>query len=157
MPALQRERGEIAVEGVGTLELTADARGGVHRMDVREVSPSLQALTAQPLLSAFRYQRTAAAAPAVALDVRRFADAGVLAAVAERAEATTLVTAEGRALTEIKLRQNRAQPVLKVQLPPGASMFSVEVAGESAKPVQGTDGRACRCCVRDSAPAGVTT
>jgi hypothetical protein len=141
MPAVQRERGEIAVEGVGTLELTADARDGVHRMDVREVSSSLQALASHPLLSAFRYQRTAALTPAVALDVKRFADAGVLAAVAERAEATTLVTEEGRALTEVKLQvQNRAQPFLKVLLPAGASMISVEVAGESAKPVLGTDG-----------------
>ena len=65
----------------------------------------------------------------------------MLAAVADRAVATTLVTAEGRALTEVVLRvQNRAQPFLKVTLPPGASMVSVEVAGETAKPVLGTDG-----------------
>ena len=36
-------------------------------------------------------------------DVKRFADAGVLAAVADRAVATTLVTSEGRALTEVML------------------------------------------------------
>ena len=34
------------------------------------------------------------------MDVKRFADAGVLAAVADRAVATTLVTTEGRALTD---------------------------------------------------------
>src|SRR5262245_8736133 len=141
MPAVQREHGEIAVEGVGTLELAAEARDGAHRMDVREVSASLQALASQPLLSAFRYQRAGPVSPTLALGVKRFADAGVLAAVAERAVATTLVTGEGRALTEIKLQvQNRAQPFLKVLLPPGASMVSVEVAGESAKPVSGSDG-----------------
>ena len=36
--------------------------------------------------------------------------------------------------------QNRAQPFLKVTLPPGATMVSVDVAGQPAKPVLGTDG-----------------
>src|SRR4029453_11894647 len=43
--------------------------------------------------------------------------------------------------TEISLSvRNRAQPFMKVTLPPGATMLSVEVAGETAKPVLGTDG-----------------
>ncbi|HEY7174163.1 MAG TPA: carboxypeptidase-like regulatory domain-containing protein, partial [Micromonosporaceae bacterium] len=138
---VQRERGEVAVEGVGTLELSAAEREGMHRVDVRELNASLQALSRLPLLSAFRYQRSAGSVPALALDVKRFPDAGVLAAVADRAEATTLVTGEGRALTEVRLHvQNRAQPFLKVTLPTGATMVSVDVAGETAKPVLGTDG-----------------
>jgi hypothetical protein len=36
--------------------------------------------------------------------------------------------------------QNRAQPFLKVALPAGATMVSVEVAGEAAKPMVGADG-----------------
>jgi len=138
---VQRERGEVAVEGIGTLELTAADRDGMHRIDVREIQPALQSLARQPVLSAFRYQRTAGTVPGLVLDARRFADAGVLAAYAERATATTLITAEGRALTEVVLKlQNRAQPFLKVQLPEGASIVSVEVAGEAAKPVLGADG-----------------
>jgi hypothetical protein len=138
---VQRERGEVAIEGVGTLELTVDEREPMHRIDVRELNQALQSLARLPVLTAFRYQRSAATAPALALDVKRFADAGVLAAIADRAVATTLVTSEGRALTEVVLTiQNRAQPFLKVTLPPGASMVSVDVAGQPAKPVQGTDG-----------------
>jgi hypothetical protein len=138
---VQRERGEVAIEGVGTLELTADEREPMHRIDVRELNQALQSLARLPVLSAFRYQRSAATAPALALEVKRFADAGVLAAIADRAVATTLVTSEGRALTEVVLTvQNRAQPFLKVTLPPGASMVSVDVAGQPAKPVLGTDG-----------------
>ena len=138
---VQRERGEVAIEGVGTLELTVDERDPMHRIDVRELNQALQSLARLPVLTAFRYQRSAGTAPALALEVKRFADAGVLAAVADRAVATTLVTSEGRALTEVVLTvQNRAQPFLKVTLPPGASMVSVDVAGQPAKPVQGTDG-----------------
>jgi hypothetical protein len=44
-------------------------------------------------------------------------------------------------LTEMTLRiRNRAQPFMKVTLPAGATMLSVDVAGETAKPVMGTDG-----------------
>ncbi|MGH9147618.1 MAG: carboxypeptidase-like regulatory domain-containing protein, partial [Vicinamibacterales bacterium] len=140
LSGVQRERGEIAVEGIGALELTATEREGMHRIDVRELNPSLQSLARLPLLTAFRYQESAVA-PGLELDVKRFADVGVLAAVADHAVATTLVTSEGRALTEIHLLvQNRAQPFLKVTLPPGASIVSVDVAGKTAKPVLGTDG-----------------
>ena len=141
LPAAQRESGEVGVEGIGTLEVTSPDTPGLRRMDVREVDPALAAATSQALLAAYRYQRSAGAPPSLALDVRRFADAEVLAAVADRAVATTLVTTEGRALTEVTMTiRNRAQPFMKVGLPPGATMLSVEVAGLPAKPVEGADG-----------------
>jgi hypothetical protein len=137
---VQRERGEVAIEGVGMLELTAAERDGMHRMDVRELTPPLQSLARMPILSAFRYQRTAGTTQGLTVDARRFTDAGVLPAFAEYATATTLVTAEGRALTEVVLElQNRAQPFLKVMLPEGTSIVSVEVAGEAARPALGAD------------------
>jgi hypothetical protein len=139
---MQRERGEIGIDGAGTLDLSAADRPGLHRIDVRELNPSLHALTRLPIISGFRYQRAAgAAAPQLALDIKKFDDAGVLAAVADRAIATTMITSEGRALTEIRLRlRNRSQPFLKVELPAGASIVSVDLAGQSAKPATGPDG-----------------
>jgi len=54
---------------------------------------------------------------------------------------TTLVTSEGKSLTEVKLTlKNQAQPFLKVALPQGATILSAEVGGEPVKPVQGPDG-----------------
>jgi hypothetical protein len=141
LPTTQRERGEVAIEGVGTLELSAADREGMQRIDVRELNPALQSLARTPMLAAFRYLRNVATPPGLAVDVKRFGDAGVLAAVADRAVATTIVTAEGRALTEVSLQvRNRAQPFLRVTLPAGATLASVEVAGEPAKPVLGADG-----------------
>ena len=141
VPAAQRETGEVAVEGLGTLEISAVDPPGLRRMDVREVDQALTSVARQSLLSAYRYQRSATGVPALALDVTRFPDAAVLAAIAERAVATTLVTSEGRALTEVSLwLRNRAQPFMKVSLPPGASMLSVDVAGSPAKPAEGADG-----------------
>jgi hypothetical protein len=141
VPRAQRETGEVAVEGLGTLEVSSGDIAGLRRVDVREVDPALASAARQSLLAAYRYQRLADAPVVLTLDVKRFPDAGVLAAVAEHATVTTLVTTEGRALTEIALWiRNRAQPFVKVALPAGASMLWAEVAGAPVKPVEGKDG-----------------
>ena len=138
---VQREAGEAAIEGTGTIEVNAGGDEALRRMDVRETNASLRTLARQPLLAAFRYQRRPNEIRTMTVDVRRFADAPVLAAAAERASVTTLVTPEGRTLTEVVLKvRNRAQPFMKVALPAGASVLSVDVAGETAKPVLGADG-----------------
>ena len=137
----QRETGEIAVEGAGTIDVTSPDAPGLRRIDVRELDPSLTSVAHDALMAAYRYQVTSEEPPMLAIDVHRYADAPVLSAVAERATATTLVTVEGRALTEITLWvRNRAQRYMKVDLPQGASIVSVEVAGSPAKPVEGADG-----------------
>jgi hypothetical protein len=40
----QRETGEVLVEGVGTMELTAKEGGSLKRMDVKETNPYLRSL-----------------------------------------------------------------------------------------------------------------
>jgi hypothetical protein len=137
----QRETGEVLVEGAGTIELTATEAGGLKRMDFKEMNPYLRSLARFPMHAAFRFHKQPNEKPALALEWTRFPDSSVLAAVAERAVVTTLVTTEGRSLTEIKLTiKNQAQPFLKVALPAGASILSAEVAGEKVKPVEGPDG-----------------
>jgi hypothetical protein len=137
----QRETGEVLVEGTGAMELTATEGGGMKRMDLKEVNPYLRSLARFPLQAAFRYHRQPTEVPTLALEWTRFPDSTVLAAVAEHAVVTTLVTVEGRTLTEVKLTvKNQAQPFLKVGLPKGATIVSADVAGEKVKPVQGPDG-----------------
>jgi hypothetical protein len=137
----QRETGEALVEGSGTMELTSKEAGSLKRMDVKEVNPYLRALSRFPLQAAFRYHRQPSEPPSLALAWTRFPDSSVLAAVAERAVVTTLVTVQGKSLTEVKLTvKNQAQPFLKVDLPAGATIVSADVAGEKVKPVQGSDG-----------------
>jgi hypothetical protein len=141
MRGAQRETGEVAVEGAGTLDVTSPDSPGLHRIDVRELDASLTSVARDALMAAYRYQATSEGPPMLALNVHRYADAPVLSAVAERATVTTLVTVEGRALTEITLwLRNRAQRYMKVDLPQGAAIVSVEVAGTAAKPVEGADG-----------------
>jgi hypothetical protein len=137
----QRETGEVLIEGAGTMELTATEGGGLKRMDVRETNPYLRSLAHYPPQAAFRFHRQPNEVPTLALEWTRFPDSSVLAAVAESAVVTTLVTSEGRSLTEVKLTvKNQAQPFLKVALPAGASILSADVAGEKVKPVKGPDG-----------------
>jgi len=137
----QRETGEVIVEGAGTMEITATEGGGLKRMDVKEANPYLRSLAHFPPQAAFRYHRQPSETPTLALEWVRFPDGSVLAAVAESAEVTTLVTSEGKSLTEVKLMvKNQAQPFLKVSLPAGATILSADVAGERVKPVQGPDG-----------------
>jgi hypothetical protein len=137
----QRETGEVLVEAAGAMELTTKENGGLKRMDLKEVNPYLRSLSRFPLQAAFRFHRQPNEMPALALDWVRFPDSTVLAAIAEHAVVTTMVTTEGRSLTEIKLTiKNQAQPFLKVDLPKDASILSADVAGEKVKPVQGPDG-----------------
>ncbi len=154
----QRETGEVLVEGQGTLELTANESGGLKRLDIKEVNPYLRALSRYSLQAAFRYHRQPNESPALAVEWTRFPDSSVLAAVAERATVTTLVTSEGKSLTEVKLiMKNQAQPFLKVDLPAGASILTADVAGEKVKPVQGADGDRVPLLRAGFRPAGAYT
>jgi len=137
----QRETGEVLVEGSGTIELTATESGGLKRMDVKEASPYLRSMAHFPPQAAFRYHKQAEEIPTLALQWVRFPDGSVLGAVAESAQVTTMVTSEGKSLTEIRLTvKNQAQPFLKIALPAGVSILSADVGGERVKPVQGPDG-----------------
>ncbi len=137
----QRETGEVLVDGAGTIELTAKEAGGLKRMDFKETNLYLRSLSRFPMQAAFRYHKQPSEKPSIALEWTRFPDSSVLSAVVERAVVTTLVTSEGRSLTEVKLLvKNQAQPFLKIALPTGASILTAEVAGEKVKPVEAPDG-----------------
>jgi hypothetical protein len=141
LDGVQREMGEVAIEGVGTMELVAEEKGALHRIDASELNQTLQTMAREAVLAAFKYQRRTGEAVTVELNVTRFPESAVLAAVADRAIVTTLVTHQGRALTEVTMHvRNQGQPFMKVGLPQGATLLSAEVAGVSVKPVLGSDG-----------------
>lgn len=139
----QRETGELLVEGEGALELAARERGGLRRMDLREASEPLRNLAGHSVQAAFRYQRRSGAPePAgVTLEWVRFPSQPALPAISGHAAATTLLTREGRSLTEVRLTvRNQSQPFARIGLPPGAVILTAEVAGEKVKPVEAADG-----------------
>lgn len=153
-----RETGEAMVEGAGAIEMEASAQGGLRRDDVKEASAPLRSLATLPVYAAFRYQKKPGENPGLGLSWTRFPDASEIAAIAQKAVVTTLVTSEGRSLTEVKLTvKNQAQPFLKVDLPAGASILSADVAGEKVKPVQGADGNRIPLLRSGFRPAGAYT
>jgi hypothetical protein len=91
----QRETGEVLVEGLGTMELTANETGGLRRIDVREAGAVTRSLARFPIQAAFRYHRRPGDKPGLALEWNQFPDVSVLSAVAERATVTTLTNVEG--------------------------------------------------------------
>jgi hypothetical protein len=153
--ASQRETGEVLIEGEGTMELAAAEHGGLRRMDVKEGSAQLRALAKHGVHASFRYMKHAGEAPALAMEWTRFPDTPVAAAVAERAQVTTLVTTEGRSLTEVKMTvRNQSQQFLKVALPAGAQILSADVAGVKVKPLTGADGDRVPLLRQGFRPAG---
>jgi hypothetical protein len=151
----QRETGEVLVETAGTMELTATESGSLKRMDLKETNPFLRDMARHSLQAAFRYHRQPTEPLGLALQWVRFADFPVLAAVAQQATVTTLVTSDGKSLSEVKLvLKNQAQPFLKVNLPGGASIVSADVAGEKVKPVEGADGNRVPLLRAGFRPAG---
>ncbi|HJQ25910.1 MAG TPA: carboxypeptidase-like regulatory domain-containing protein [Blastocatellia bacterium] len=155
---VQGETGEVLIEGVGTMELTATEGGGLRRVDVREVGPITRSLARFPVQAAFRYHRRQGDAPSLKLEWNRFPDGAVLSAIVERATITTLLNVEGKSLTEVTLKvRNHAQPFVKVELPQGASLLSAEVEGEKVKPVQGSDGSRVPLLRAGFRPAGAYT
>ncbi len=154
----QREIGEVLVEGVGAMELTPSESGGLRRMDVREAAAIARSLTRFPLQAAFRYNRRPGDTPKLQLEWTQFPDSQVLSAVAERATITTLTNVEGKSLTEVTLRvRNHAQPFVRVELPPGATLLSAEVEGERVKPALGPDGSRVPLLRAGFNPAGAYT
>ena len=154
----QRETGELLVEGIGAMELVPTESGGLRRMDVREASAIARSLARYPLQAAFRYNRRATDSPKLQLEWTQFPDARVLSALAERATITTLMNVEGKSLTEVTLRvRNHAQPFVKVELPPGATLVSAEVEGQRVKPVVGADGNRVPLMRTGFTPSGAYT
>jgi hypothetical protein len=154
----QRETGEVLVEGVGTMELTATEGGALKRIDVREANPIARSLARYPLHAAFRYHRRPGESPTLALVWNQFQESQVLSAIAERATITTLMNVEGKSLTEVTLKvRNHAQPFMKIQLPKDAILLSAEVEGEKVKPAQDSDGNRVPLLRAGFRPPGVYT
>jgi hypothetical protein len=155
---VQRETGEVLVEGVGAMALTAVEGGGLRRIDVREAGAVSRSLSRFPLQAAFRYHRRPGDIPTLSLEWSQFPDSSVLSAIAERAIITTLLNVEGKSLTEVTLKvRNHAQPFVKIDLPQGATLLSAEVEGEKVKPVQGADGSRVPLLRAGFRPAGPYT
>ena len=135
----ERTKGWLGVETAGSLEIEEEAVKDATAVDVRSLPASILGLTAQPVLFGYKYLGSK---PSVALNVAEHDEVDVLVTLIDQTVARTMWTREGRRLTSVnyQVRNNRRQ-FLRLELPPGAELWSASVAGKAVQPVKGSDGR----------------
>lgn len=149
---VDRSKGWIGVEARGALEIEGGQTTGVTTIDVRTLPAAILGLTSNPILLAYKYLGTGASLP---LKVTRHEDVAVLVTLLDRAEATTMVTADGRRLTQVRYRvRNNRRQFLRLSLPQGSELWSASVAGRAVQPARAADGRILVPLIRSESSGG---
>ncbi|MBM4037401.1 MAG: hypothetical protein FJ290_02710 [Planctomycetes bacterium] len=132
---VEREKGFIGVFAVTNVEIAPGEKvAGARQIDVRQLPADLVAMTRQPILLAFRYVGDQVSIP---LTVKRHTEVGVLVTIVDSALYTAMQLNDGRRITKVgyTVRNNRNQ-FLRLKLPKGADIWSVEVGGNTASPAK---------------------
>lgn len=149
---VERVKGWIGIDARSTVEVTAGEVVNVSAVDVRELPTDILGRTDHPVLLGYRYRKDGWQIP---LEIRPHEFVGMLVTLVDQAHATTVMTPDGRRMTQIRyaMRNNHAQ-FLRVSLPKGATLWSASVGGRSAKPAMGDDGKILVPLLRSSASGG---
>jgi hypothetical protein len=149
---VERSKGWVGVQALGTLELTAGATSGAAAVDVRTLPASIVGVTDQPVLLGFKYLGADADIPLIA---KEHDEVDVLVTLLDQAEATTMFTPDGRRLTSVRyqVRNNRRQ-FLRLDLPDGAELWSASVAGRAVQPAASSEGELLVPLVRSQSAGG---
>ena len=149
---VERSKGWVGVQALGTLELTAGDIEGAAPVDVRTLPANIVGVTEQPVLLGFKYLGASAGIPLVA---QEHDEVDVLVTLLDQAEATTMFTADGRRLTSVRyqVRNNRRQ-FLRLTLPEEAELWSASVAGRAVQPASSSSGELLVPLVRSQSAGG---
>lgn len=145
---VERTRGTVGVAVLGTLQVDAGVATGAVAVDPRGL-PALVGLTAQPVLLAWKYLGNDVALP---VELAQNGDVEVLVTLLDQADATTMVTEDGRRLTRVhwEVRNNRRQ-FLRLDMPEGAEVWSAAVAGRPVQPARDAAGQLLLPLIRSDA------
>ena len=149
---VERELGWLAVEVPGKLRLEEQLRDQVQSLDVRQLPPELVRSAVSPILRAYRYHdpRRSLRLSARRLPEQQTAEEGI-----DRVRAFTVLSAEGAALTELRLTlRNRVRRSLSLRVPPAARVRSVLIDGRPVRPSLGADGALVLPLERSATMAG---
>lgn len=136
---VEREHGWLAVEVPGRLRLEDKAKSDVAAIDVRQLPPEMVSSAVTPILRAYRFHAPTAR---VELEVSRLPEKEPASAAIDRMRAKTVVSVEGKALTELKITlKNRLRPALLLTLPPHTEVRSTLLDGEPVKPSKNEQGQ----------------
>ena len=129
---VEREVGYVVVAAKPPIQVSEKSLGELlTKIDFNELPDWTERPTKETVL-AFKYLRPGYR---LALDVKRYGEAEVLAALVESARLTTVVADDGQLMTEASLTvRNNGRQHLEVELPAGSTIWSAFVAGEPVRP-----------------------
>jgi hypothetical protein len=141
LPAAERETGGIAVEVLGAGEIKDRQASGMEEAEAAELGQLISSRQS-PSLIAFRLQPAEGkSVRTLSLSVARYTPQAVLTANVEEAEYNALITADGKMLVQSRFAvRNNQRNFLKLNLPPGATLWSASVAGRPIRPGRAPDG-----------------
>ena len=135
---VEREYGWLGVEVPGNLKLEELDRTEALAVDVRQLPWEMVQSAVSPILRAWRYH---AADATVRLRGTRLPDVEPASASIDRVVAETVVSDEGRRVTDMRITlRNRLRHSLRVTLPEGSEVRSTLLDGEPVKPSRASDG-----------------
>ena len=149
---VERAKGWMGVEARGNLEVSGGDAKGATPVDVRALPSAILGITGNPVLLGYKYLGTDAAIPLI---IEEHDDVDVLVTLLDQAVATTMWTRDGRRLTSVRyqVRNNRRQ-YLRLEMPPGAELWSANVGGRAVQPARAADGRVMVPLVRSQSTGG---
>ncbi len=135
---VERETGSIAVTTAASLQLAAQNVGDtLRRVDESELSAADRSLVTRAVVLAWQYSGDQYN---LNVAVKRFAEARVLEAVADRTQITSVLTEAGEMLTQASFMvKNNEKQFQRFQLPRDAKLWGCYVNGQPTKPAQDGD------------------
>lgn len=135
---VERETGSVAITTAASLKLNAPAVADpLRRVDEAELAAADRAMISRSVLLAYQYT---GGSYNLAVDVKRYAESSVLAAVADRTQLTSVLTDAGELLTQATFMvKNNDKQSQRFLLPKGANFWNCYVNGQPAKPERDND------------------
>jgi prepilin-type processing-associated H-X9-DG protein len=134
---VERETGSVAITTAASLKLTPVTTESLRRIDELELGSADRGLITRPVLLAYQYGQ-----PEYKLEIeaKRYAEVGVLSAVADRTQLTSVLTDAGEMLTQASFMvKNNDKQFQRFKLPAGAKFWSCHVNGQPVKAEQDGD------------------
>jgi type II secretory pathway pseudopilin PulG len=130
---VERETGSIAITTAASLQLAPqNISDTLWRVDETELSAADRSLVTRAVVLAWQYSGDHYD---LNVDVKRFAEAQVLEAVADRTQITSVLTEAGEMLTQASFMvKNNEKQFQRFQLPRDAKLWGCYVNGQPVKP-----------------------
>ena len=133
-----RETGSVAVTTAASLQINPHPLAGdLHRIDESELSATDHSLITRAVVLAYQYSGPQYE---LGVDVKRYAEEPVLAAVADRTQITSVLTEAGEMLTQASFMvKNNEKQFQRFELPADAKLWGCYVDGQPIKPERDHD------------------